>query len=212
MRGGVCLRRRGSQVMVLGPASSRCKNSVGLNAVGAEGSASAYGIFSRDWCVVGGCGEQVEASGRRLRRHCGVREGGARPTAFVSRSRAWRLDAPGQVCSWRARGMQGRLGVCLRRRGSQVMVLGPASGKAGGQTGEDPRRSKRRRALRPAFPGRRTDRRGLRSSCLEAASPDGRAEAADGRGRRVRAWRDATGRSSGPCAGPWAGHAGGSGA
>ena len=56
-------------------ARSRCKNSVGLNAVGVEGSASAYGIFSGDWCVEGGVGEQVEASGRRLRRHCGLREG-----------------------------------------------------------------------------------------------------------------------------------------
>ena len=51
-----------------------------------------------------------------------------------------------------------RPGVCLRRRGWQVMVLGPASGKAGGQTGEHPHRSRRRRAVRPAFPGRRTDR------------------------------------------------------
>ena len=43
--------------------------------------------------------------------------------------------------------------------GSQVMVLGPASGKAGGQTGEDPRRNKGRRADRPTFSGWRTDRR-----------------------------------------------------
>ena len=42
--------------------------------------------------------------------------------------------------------------------------------------------------------------------------PEGRAEAADGRGRRLCVWRDATGRSSGPCADPWAGRAGGSGA
>ena len=44
---------------------SRCKNSVGLNAVGAAGSAAAYGLFRWDWRLGRGGGAQVEASGRR---------------------------------------------------------------------------------------------------------------------------------------------------
>ena len=138
---------------------SRCKNSVGLNAVGAAGSAAAYGLFRWDWRLGRGGGEQVEASGRRRGRHCGIRDGGCGPAAFVSRSQAGRLAASGQMCSWHAGRMQGQPGACLGRGGWRVMVLGPASGKFGGQTGEGLCGSKDRPADYPAFPGRRTHRR-----------------------------------------------------
>jgi hypothetical protein len=152
---------------------------------------------------------QVEASGRPPRGHFGVRDD--------RRAGGQRSFRPGMPEDWRdrakcVRGMPGAydfdLGACLGRRGSCVMVLGRASAKAGGQTGEDPRRNKGRHADRPAF----ADRRRPSSIGLEAASPDGRVEAADGRGRRLCAWRDAISRSSGPYAGPWAGRAGESGA
>ncbi len=82
-------------------ARSRRKNSVGLNASGTAGSASAYGIFSWDRGLEDGCDGQVEAAGRCLRRHFGgwrgsragdnlrfafgIREiGGAGPKGFVA--------------------------------------------------------------------------------------------------------------------------------
>src|SRR5271155_904622 len=92
--------------------------------------------------------------------------------------------------------------------GVRVMVLGLALGKAGGQTGEGLRGNRGRCEVGGAFP----DRRNPRSSGPAALPPDGRAEAADGRGRRLCVWRDATSRSSGPYADPWAERAGGSGA
>src|SRR6202161_2928591 len=138
---------------------------------------------------------------------------GARSTACVFAVARRKIGCAGQyvfaACPRDARAT----GVfVLRRRGWLVMVLGPASAKAGGQTGDDQRRSKGRRADRLAVPGRRTDRGGPGWFGVAAASPEGGAEAAAGRGRHARAWWDATSRSSGPCAGPWAGHAGGSGA
>src|ERR1700733_463334 len=84
---------------------------------------------------------------------------GARWTACVSRARGARLDAPGNMVRGMPEACEDDRGICLGRWGWLVMVLGPASAKAGGQTGDDPRRSKGRRADRPAVPGRRTDRR-----------------------------------------------------
>ena len=167
----------------------------------------------------GGIGALEAAAGNKSRPPDGAvvaiaafETAGARPAAFVLRSQAGTLAASGQMCSWHAGRMQGQPGACLGRGGWRVMVLGPASGKFGGQTGEGLCGSKDRPADCPAFPGRRTDRRLPRSLGAVAVSPEGRGEAVDGRGRRPRAWRDATSRSSGPYAGPWAGRAGGSGA
>src|ERR1700685_1948669 len=86
--------------------------------------------------------------------------GGARATACVFAVARRKIGCAGQyvfaACPRDARAT----GVfVLRRRGWLVMVLGPASAKAGGQTGDDQRRSKGRRADRLAVPGRRTERR-----------------------------------------------------
>jgi len=137
-------------------------------------------FFSRDWCVAGDCGEQVEGSGRRFHGHRGVRDGWRAADSLHFALTRRETVGPGQMYSWHARRVQGRPWSLSRETDSRVMVLGPASGKSGGQTGEDPRRSKGRDAIRPAFPGRRTDRRLPRSFGCVAASPDGRAEAADG--------------------------------
>jgi hypothetical protein len=74
---------------------SRCKNSVGLNAVGAAGSAAAYGLFRWDWRLGRGGGEQVEACGRRRGRHCGVRDGGCvrQPSFRAHKPEDWRRRA-----------------------------------------------------------------------------------------------------------------------
>ena len=73
---------------------SRCKNSVGLNAVGAEGSATAHGNFSRD---------------RALERR--RRTGGRLWASPWSPLRAWKLRGRGQWTSFRA----DRAGVWRRR-------------------------------------------------------------------------------------------------
>src|SRR6202041_2980020 len=82
----------------------------------------------------------------------------ARPAAFVSRSQAGRLAASGQMCSWHTGRMQGQPGARLGRGGWWVMVLGPASGKFGGQTGEGLCGSRDRPADCPAFADRRLPR------------------------------------------------------
>ena len=102
-------------------ARSRRKNSVGLNAGGAEGSASAsfsLWIFQSGltpwrrprWASRGLC----PASSLPLRHWRGLARG--RLPAF-SRSRGARLDAPGNMCSRHARGMRGRPGYLCREVG-----------------------------------------------------------------------------------------------
>ena len=96
------------------------------------------------------------ASSSPLRRWRGLARGGL-PAFRAREARDWMRRA---IC---VRGMpeacEDDRGICLGRWGWLVMVLGPASAKAGGQRGDDPRRSKGRRADRPAVRGRRTDRR-----------------------------------------------------
>ncbi len=189
---------------------SRCKNSVGLNAVGAEGSATAHGNFSRD---------------RALERR--RRTGGRLWASPWSPLRAWKLRGRGQWTSFRA----DRAGVwrpgpngcaawprhawtwrSYRATELHVMVLGPTSGRAGGRTLEGLCGSRDRPVDRPTFSGWPMDQRRPRRSGREVASSAGREEAADERGQRLCAWRDARGRSSGPCGSRAAARAGGSGA
>ena len=61
------------------------QNSVGLNAVGAEGSAAAYGIFSRDWALEATAGDRLKASGFPLVAVATFEIAGARPMVLVSR-------------------------------------------------------------------------------------------------------------------------------
>src|SRR6202044_3140556 len=90
------------------------------------------------------------ASSSPLRRWRGLARGGL-PAFRAREARDWMRRA---IC------VRGMPEACEDDRGIWlVMVLGPASAKAGGQTGDDPRRSKGRRADRQAVPGRRTDRR-----------------------------------------------------
>jgi len=74
---------------------SRCKNSVGLNAVEAEGSASAYGIFSRDWRLGVGGGNKASlrtAPSLPLRRSRGWARG-RRPSFRAHKPEDWRRRA-----------------------------------------------------------------------------------------------------------------------
>jgi hypothetical protein len=64
---------------------SRCKNSVGLNAVGAESSAAAYGIFSWDWALEATTGNRWKAPGFPVVAVATFEIAGARPMVFVSR-------------------------------------------------------------------------------------------------------------------------------
>jgi hypothetical protein len=64
---------------------SRCKNSVGLNAVGAEGSATAHGNFSRDRALEATTENRWKALGFALVAIARLEIAGAGPMDFVSR-------------------------------------------------------------------------------------------------------------------------------
>ena len=141
--------------------------------------------------------------------------------------RAWKLRGRGQWTSFRAdragvwrrraKRMRGMAEACMDLEvvsGDRVARHGlwPTSGRAGGRTLEGLCGSRDRPVDRPTFSGWPMDQRRPRRSGREVASSAGREEAADERGQRLCAWWDARGRSSGPCANPSAGRAGGSGA
>ncbi len=168
--------------------------------------------FQSGWGVGGDDSEQMEGSGLPRGRRCELRDCGraANGLRFALTEREFGGVGPNGcvACPRHARTTwSSYLAIELR-----VMVLGPASGRAGGRTGGGLCGSRDRPADRPTFSGRPMDRRRPRRSGREVASSAGRKEAADERGRRLCAWRDARGRSIGPYADPWAGRAGGSGA
>ena len=161
--------------------------------------------------VGGDDGEQVEGSGLRLGRHCALGNCGGRANGlrFAPTEREFGGAGPNGCAAWPRPAWTWR---SYRATELHVMVLGPTSGRAGGRTLEGLCGSRDRPADRPTFSGWPMDQRRPRRSGREVASSAGREEAADERGQRLCAWRDARGRSSGPCADPSAGRAGGSGA
>ena len=64
---------------------SRCKNSVGLNAVGTEGSATAHGNFSRDRALEATTENRWKALGFALVAIARLEIAGTGPMDFVSR-------------------------------------------------------------------------------------------------------------------------------
>ncbi len=190
---------------------SRCKNSVGLNALGVRGFSYCSWKFQSRSGVGGDDGEQVEGSGLRLGRHCALGNCGGRANGlrFAPTEREFGGAGPNGCAAWPRPAWTWR---SYRATELHVMVLGPTSGRAGGRTLEGLCGSRDRPADRPTFSGWPMDQRRPRRSGREVASSAGREEAADERGQRLCAWRDARGRSSGPCADPSAGRAGGSGA
>ena len=161
--------------------------------------------------VGGDDGEQVEGSGLRLGRHCALGNcgDGANGLRFALTEREFGGAGPNGCAAWPRHAWTWR---SYRATELHVMALGPTSGRAGGRTLEGLCGSRDRPADRPTFSGWPMDQRRPRRSGREVASSAGREEAADERGQRPCAWRDARGRSSGPCADPSAGRAGGSGA
>src|SRR5271170_4793847 len=78
---------------------SRCKNSVGLNAVGAESSAEAYGIFRRGWVLEARAENKSSPPDGGVVAIAAFEMVGARPTALIARLWTVRLTAQGRVRS-----------------------------------------------------------------------------------------------------------------
>jgi hypothetical protein len=107
---------------------SRCKNSVGLNAVGAEGSATAHGNFSRDRALEATTENRWKALGFALVAIARLDIAGAGPMDFVSRRQSGSLAAPGQMDARHGRGMHG-LGGRIGRQSCTSWSLGPLRGE-----------------------------------------------------------------------------------
>ena len=107
---------------------SRCKNSVGLNAVGAEGSATAHGNFSRDRALEATTENRWKALGFALVAIARLEIAGAGPMDFVSRRQSGSLAAPGQTDARHGRGMHG-LGGRIGRQSCTSWSLGPLRGE-----------------------------------------------------------------------------------
>lgn len=107
---------------------SRCKNSVGLNAVGAEGSATAHGNFSRDRALEATTENRWKALGFALVAIARLDIAGAGPMDFVSRRQSGSLAAPGQTDARHGRGMHG-LGGRIGRQSCTSWSLGPLRGE-----------------------------------------------------------------------------------
>src|SRR6202034_4454378 len=107
---------------------SRCKNSVGLNAVGAEGSATAHGNFSRERALEATTENRWKVLGFALVAIARLEIAGAAPMDFVSRRQSGSLAAPGQTDARHGRGMHG-LGGRIGRQSCTSWSLGPLRGE-----------------------------------------------------------------------------------
>ena len=107
---------------------SRCQNSVGLNAVGAEGSAPAHGNFSRDRALKATTENRWKALGFALVAIARLRIAGAGPMDFVSGRQSGSLAAPGQTDARHGRGLH-ELGGPIGRQSCTSWSLGPLRGE-----------------------------------------------------------------------------------